>query len=328
MIYRDYSRKAGEWIPNVYGGRENLEALAFLRRVNEVVYARPARRGRRSRRSPPPGPRSRARRTSAASASASSGTWAGCTTSSTIMRHDPIHRKYHHNQLTFGMLYAWTENFVLPLSHDEVVHGKGSLARQDAGRRLAALREPAPALRVHVGVSRARSSSSWAASSASPREWSHDREPRLAPARARARTTAGVQRLVADLNRVYRARAARSTSVDSDSAGFRVDGLQRLRSRASWPSAASPATRSACVLCVANFTPVRAARATASACRGAGYYARGRQHRRVVLRRQRRRQRRRRGERADALARAAALGGCSRLPPLAARLADPAEPAP
>ncbi len=143
MIYRDYSRKAGEWIPNEYGGRENLEALAFLRQAERGGLRRPAGRRRPSPRNRPRGPRSRGRSTWAGSASASSGTWAGCTTSSSSCSHEPVHRKYHHNQLTFGLLYAWTENFVLPLSHDEVVHGKRSLARKMPGddwQRFANLR--------------------------------------------------------------------------------------------------------------------------------------------------------------------------------------------
>ena len=95
-----------------------------------------------------------ARSTTAASASASSGTWAGCTTRWHYMAREPVHRKYHHNELTFGLLYAFSENFVLPLSHDEVVHGKGSIDRQDARRRLAEVRQPARLLRLHVGASR------------------------------------------------------------------------------------------------------------------------------------------------------------------------------
>ncbi len=122
---------------------------------------------RPSPRNPPPGPWSPGRPTWAGSGSGSSGTWAGCTTPCDYMAKDPIHRKFHHDQLTFRMLYAFTENFVLPLSHDEVVHGKGSLLGQDAGRRLAEVRQPPAAVRVHVRRSRARSCSSWGPSSAS-----------------------------------------------------------------------------------------------------------------------------------------------------------------
>ena len=133
MLYLDYSRKDGEWIPNQYGGKENIDAIEFLRRFNEEVYRHfpdvqtiaeeIARRGRWYR-GPP---------TSAASASATSGTWAGCTTRCEYFADDPIHRKYHQNDLTFRMLYAYNENFVLPLSHDEVVHGKGPLWDKMAG---------------------------------------------------------------------------------------------------------------------------------------------------------------------------------------------------
>jgi 1,4-alpha-glucan branching enzyme len=126
MLYLDYSRKAGEWIPNKYGGRENLEAIAFLRELNIMVHdefpgaltfaeestswpmvSRPVHLG----------------------GLGFSMKWNMGWMNDTLyyMRHEPIHRRYHQNELTFGQLYAYTENFVLPFSHDEVVHGKGSL---------------------------------------------------------------------------------------------------------------------------------------------------------------------------------------------------------
>ena len=153
MLYLDYSRRPGEWIPNEFGGRENLEAIAFLKR---------AQRGRSTR-------TSRAIVTVAEESTA----WPGVSRPTYLgglgfgfkwnmgwmhdtldyFERDPIHRRYHHHELTFGLLYAFSENFILPLSHDEVVHGKGSLLAQDARRPLAEVRQPARALRLHVGAS-------------------------------------------------------------------------------------------------------------------------------------------------------------------------------
>ena len=126
MLYLDYSRGAGEWVPNEYGGNENLAAIAFLRETNSAVYAAhpdasPSPRSRRR------GPACRGPSTTAGSGSASSGTWASCTTRSSTSARDPIHRRHHHDDLTRPMLWAYDENYVLPVSHDEVVHGKGSL---------------------------------------------------------------------------------------------------------------------------------------------------------------------------------------------------------
>jgi 1,4-alpha-glucan branching enzyme len=132
MLYLDYARKPGEWIPNQYGGRENLEAVAFLRRLNERVYGAY------------PDVVMMAEESTAWPA-VSRPTYLGglgfglkwdmgwMHDTLKYIAHDPVHRKYHHNQLTFRSLYAFTENFVLPLSHDEVVHGKRSLLDKMSG---------------------------------------------------------------------------------------------------------------------------------------------------------------------------------------------------
>ena len=134
MLYLDYSRKAGEWIPNEHGGRENLEAIAFLRQLNETVYREC------------PGIQTIAEESTSwpmVSRPAYVGGlgfglkwdmgWMHDTLEYFAL--DPIHRKFHHNQLTFRTLYAWSENFVLALSHDEVVHGKSSLLGKMSGDR-------------------------------------------------------------------------------------------------------------------------------------------------------------------------------------------------
>jgi 1,4-alpha-glucan branching enzyme len=132
MLYLDYSRKAGEWIPNKDGGRENLEAIAFLQRVNHEAYAQH------------PGIVTIAEESTAfpgvSKPTSMNGLGFGFKWNMGFMhdtieyfKREPIHRKHHHNELTFGLLYAFSENFVLPLSHDEVVHGKGSMLTKMAG---------------------------------------------------------------------------------------------------------------------------------------------------------------------------------------------------
>ena len=166
MLYLDYGRKHGEWIPNRHGGRENLDAIDFLRFLNEGVYR------------DFPDVQTIAEE-STAWPQVSRPTYVGglgfgmkwnmgwMHDTLGYFKRDPVYRKHHHDELTFSLWYAFHENFVLPLSHDEVVHGKGSHHRPHAGRRLAAVRQPAAALRLHVDASRARSCSSWATSSAS-----------------------------------------------------------------------------------------------------------------------------------------------------------------
>ena len=153
MLYLDYSREEGEWTPNKYGGRENLEAVQFLQEMNATVYKRV------------PG---------AVTIAEESTSWpqvTGPTSSGGLgfgfkwnmgwmhdslayVQHDPVHRAYHHNELTFPLVYAWSENYVLPISHDEVVHGKGSLLRKmpgDRWRQLANLRAYLAYMWAHPG---------------------------------------------------------------------------------------------------------------------------------------------------------------------------------
>ena len=126
MLYLDYGRKQGEWIPNTFGGRENLEAIDFLRRLNEEVYrSQPATQTIAEESTDWP----MVSRPTYVGGSGFGMKWDMGWMHDTLeyMSKDPIHRGYHHNKLTFRMIDAFQENFVLALSHDEVVHGKGSL---------------------------------------------------------------------------------------------------------------------------------------------------------------------------------------------------------
>jgi 1,4-alpha-glucan branching enzyme len=132
MLYLDYSRKEGEWIPNIYGGRENIEAIAFLRRFNEEVYKRyPDIQTMAEESTDWP----MVSRPNYVGGLGFGMKWDMGWMHDTLeyMEKNPVHRKYHHNRLTFRLLYAYHENFILPLSHDEVVHGKGSLLRKMPG---------------------------------------------------------------------------------------------------------------------------------------------------------------------------------------------------
>jgi 1,4-alpha-glucan branching enzyme len=215
MLYRDYSRREGEWIPNAYGGRENLEAIGFLRHLNAVVGERcPGAIMVAEESTAWPG----VSRPISAGGLGFSYKWNMGWMHDTLnyVAKDPIHRQYHHHDMTFGLLYAFSENFILPLSHDEVVHGKGSLIGKmpgDRWQRFANLRAYFGFMWGHPGKKLLFMGSEFA----QEREWNHDREldwPSIDdPAHA------GVQRLVADLNRLYRAEPALHQR-DCDPSGF------------------------------------------------------------------------------------------------------------
>jgi 1,4-alpha-glucan branching enzyme len=200
MLYRDYSRNAGEWIPNQFGGRENLEAVAFLRELNETVRERC------------PGAIMVAEESTAwpgVSAPVQEGglgfhyKWNMGWMHDTLhyMQEDPVNRRWHHGQMTFGLIYAFSERFVLPLSHDEVVHGKGSLLGKmpgDAWQKLANLRAYLGFMWTHPG----KKLLFMGIELAQPTEWNHDAQlpwHLLDDPRHR-----GMQALVRDLNRTYR----------------------------------------------------------------------------------------------------------------------------
>jgi len=250
MLYLDYSRKVGEWIPNPHGGRENLDAIFFLRRFNEDVYKN---------------------HSDVQTIAEESTSWPMVSRPTYVgglgfglkwdmgwmhdtlqyMAHDPIHRRYHHNNLTFRMLYAFHENFVLPLSHDEVVHGKGSLLARMPGddwQKFASLRllfgymyaQPGKKLLFMGGEF-----GQW-------REWSH--EESLEWHLLQWEPHAGVERWVADLNRAYRREPALH-ELDHEPAGFEwIDANDSDNSVITFLRHGR--TSDELILVAANFTPV------------------------------------------------------------------------
>ncbi|HKD76908.1 MAG TPA: 1,4-alpha-glucan branching protein GlgB, partial [Ktedonobacterales bacterium] len=250
MLYRDYSRAQGQWIPNVYGGRENLEAIGFLRHFNAVV-------GERC-----PGIMTVAEESTAwpgVSRPISDGglgfsyKWNMGWMHDTLryMEHDPVHRQWRHNEMTFGLLYAFAENFVLPLSHDEVVYGKRSLIGKMPGdhwQRFANLRSYFGFMWGHPG----KKLLFMGGEIAQQHEWNHDSELDWGALGDPLRQ--GIQQLVRDLNRAYRSEPALHER-DAVSTGFRwVVGDDRTNSVFAFlrygDETAAP------VLVVCNMTPV------------------------------------------------------------------------
>jgi len=248
MLYLDYSRKPGEWVPNVYGGHENLEAIGFLRTLNETAY--------RER-----GDIQTIAEESTAWPMVSRPTHVGglgfglkwnmgwMHDTLDYFGRDPVHRQYHHDKLTFSIWYAFAENFVLPLSHDEVVYGKRSLLDKmpgDAWQKFANLRLLFGYQYAHPGKKLIFMGGEFGQG----QEWSHERsldwhlldDPRHA----------GVKRWVRDLNTLYRGEPALHAQ-DADPAGFAwVDFHDHVQSVVSFLRRGGGRT----VLVVANFTPV------------------------------------------------------------------------
>jgi 1,4-alpha-glucan branching enzyme len=250
MLYLDYSRKEGEWVPNQFGGRENLEAIEFLKRFNVAVYERH------------PDVMTIAEE-STSWPMVSRPTWLGGLGFGlkwnmgwmhdvlAYMGQDPLFRNYHHHRVTFSMLYAWSENFVLPLSHDEVVHGKGSLYRKmpgDEWQKMANLRllfgymwsHPGKKLLFMGGELGQRA------------EWDHDSS--LDWRLAQTPFGQGLKRWVRDLNALLRAEPALH-ELDFSPEGFRWidcnDNQHSVFSLVRWDRA-----RARPLVCAFNFTPV------------------------------------------------------------------------
>jgi 1,4-alpha-glucan branching enzyme len=215
MLYLDYSRQPGEWSPNAYGGRENLDAVSFLQEMNATVYKRH------------PGVVTIAEESTA---------WPGVTRPTHVgglgfgfkwnmgwmhdtlgyVSHDPVHRTYHHNEMTFSLMYAWSENFVLPLSHDEVVHGKGSLWNRMPGddwNKAANLRCLLAYMWAHPG----KQLLFMGGELGQPAEWAENRS--LDWNLCYHPLHRGVQALLSNLNTIYRSYRA-LFSQDTTSAGF------------------------------------------------------------------------------------------------------------
>ena len=215
MLYRDYSRNAGEWVPNIYGDRENLESVAFLRRLNELVGERcPGAITIAEESTAWPGVSAPVAQDGLGFSYKWNMGWMHDTLH--YAERDPLYRRWHHNEMTFGLVYAFSERFVLPISHDEVVHGKGSLIGKmpgDAWQKRATLRAYLSFLWTHPG----KKLLFMGCEIGQPAEWNHDDQ--VAWALLDDPDHGGIQRLVRALNRVYTAEPALHRS-DCDPGGF------------------------------------------------------------------------------------------------------------
>ena len=249
MLYLDYSRKKGEWAPNEYGGRENLEAVSFLRQLNTGVYAdHPSVQTFAEESTAWPG----VSRPVDAGGLGFGLKWDMGWMHDTLgyMAEDPVHRRYHHGEITFRGVYAFTENFVLPLSHDEVVHGKGSLLSKMPGddwQKRANLR----LLYGYQWASPGKKLLFMGDELGEWREWDHDRG--LDWGLLDDERHAGIARWVADLNRCYRELPALH-ELDTDARGF--EWVQVQEAEISLLSFLRRGADGSVALAVCNFTPV------------------------------------------------------------------------
>jgi 1,4-alpha-glucan branching enzyme len=246
MLYLDYSREEGQWLPNEYGGRENLDAVRFLQELNATVYKRH------------PGVVMIAEESTA---------WPGVTRPTHLgglgfgfkwnmgwmhdtlsyFGHEPVHRSYHHNEMTFSLVYAWSENFVLPLSHDEVVHGKGSLWQRmpgDAWNKAANLRSLLAFMWAHPGKQLLFMGGEFGQEG----EWSESRS--LDWHLLEQPLHQGVQNLLRDLNHAYQGAPA-LYSGDTRPEGFEwIDANDAAGNVLSFLRVGTDGSR---LVCVANF---------------------------------------------------------------------------
>jgi len=249
MLYRDYSRKAGEWVPNRFGGRENLEAIDFLRHLNDVVTLEvPGALIIAEESTAWPGVSQPTQQGGLGFAYKWNMGWMHDTLH--YMEQDPIHRAHHHSELSFGLMYAWSERFILPISHDEVVHGKHSLIDKmpgDRWQKFANLRAYLTFMWTHPGkklLFMGCEFGQW-------REWNHDEQ--LDWYLLQYAEHIGVKKLVSDLNRVYREEKALHER-DAEPMGFQWligdDSANSVFAYLRWSKEGEP------LLVVANLTPV------------------------------------------------------------------------
>ena len=258
MLYRDYSRASGEWVPNIHGGRENLEAVAFLRELNQVVAERcPGALMIAEESTSWPGVTSEVVHEGNHHGLGFSYKWNMGWMNDTLryMESDPLFRRYHHHDMTFGLLYAFSENFILPISHDEVVHGKRALLNKmpgDEWRRFANNRAYFGFMWTHPGKKLLFMGTEFG----QPDEFDHDQSPPwhlLDEHGGHAPGHRQLQRLVGDLNRLYREEPAlhqRDCRADGFAWAVGNDSVNSVLAYFRYADNAAP------VLVLVNLTPV------------------------------------------------------------------------